>query len=77
MTKKKSTKEQEVVPKDAPVEAPARPKARPVPVLSFDRWFASTGKPAHHKAGMHAGLSRGVLRMKRTVAAWNALFENY
>jgi hypothetical protein len=75
--KKKATEGKVAEAQDAPVEAPKAAKSKPVPVLSFDRWFAQTGRPAHHKAGMHAYLSKGVLRMKRTVAAWNALFQNY
>lgn len=56
-----------------------KPKAKPapVPVFSFDRWFGTTGRPAHHKAGMRAYLNKSQLRGKRTLDAWNVLFEKY
>lgn len=45
------------------------------PVLvTFDRWFALQGRPAHHKAGMSAYTNT---KGKMTVDAWNKLFKNY
>jgi len=67
----------------APVVTAAAPKEKPAPekpelMMSFDRYFAHTGKPAHHKLGMRAFLDkRGGARGKRTVSAWKALFANY
>lgn len=43
-------------------------------LVSFDRWFSTTGKPDHWKAGMHRfALTSG----KKSLAAWAKLFENY
>lgn len=48
--------------------------AVPGQVVSFDRWFSTTGKPDHWKAGMHRfALTSG----KKSLAAWAKLFENY
>lgn len=52
----------------------AAPAVAPPPVVSFDRWFATTGRPQHHKAGMRAYASTNG---KKTVAAWNAVFAGY
>lgn len=42
--------------------------------ISFDRWFATTGKPDHHKAGMRAfALTNG----KKTINTWNDIFKTY
>lgn len=57
----------------APAPAPAAPAA-PEPVVSFDRWFASLGRPQHHKAGMKAYAST---KGKKTVTAWIAVFAGY
>lgn len=69
---------EEAAPAPAPVKAqapaPEPAKEAPSPVVSFDRWFSSTGKPQHHKAGMKAfAPTKG----KKTVAAWNAAFAGY
>jgi hypothetical protein len=74
-------KEPEPAPAPAPKPTP-KPKAPPKkaePVMTFDRWFAHQGKPAHHKAGMLAFLKKkgGRPNSKRTVAAWDALFATY
>lgn len=68
---------EEVKKKEAPKPKVKEPPVRPEPMMSFDRWFAQTGKPVHHKAGMRAYLKRGALKGKRTVAAWDRLFKNY
>ena len=63
------------VSRSAPAAAmPPAPPTPPVPVVSFDRWFATTGRPQHHKAGMQRfAATKG----KKTVAAWNAVFARY
>ena len=88
MTKKK-TKEnlesvEEVVPEKEVAPEPVKPAVvvrkaahtvpKSEPVMTFQRWFATLGKPAHHKAGMMAFTSTSG---KRTPAAWNAAFKNY
>jgi hypothetical protein len=45
-------------------------------LMSFDRWFATTGKPIHHKAGMLTYL-RNTFLGKRTKADWDNLFKAY
>lgn len=69
----------EVKEKETPRPAPQLPKRRPKPqpVFSFDRYFATLGKPAHWKAGMRAFLRTKDLRSKKTVAEWDRLFTNY
>lgn len=57
------------------VEEPAGVSPTPV-VMTFDRWFAQTGKPAHHIAGMRA-FGGQKIKGKRTVAQWDALFQSY
>jgi hypothetical protein len=52
-------------------------KAAPMPIFTFDRYFASLGKPAHWRAGMRAWLSNSAAKGKRTVAEWNRLFKDY
>ena len=48
------------------------------PTMTFDRFFTTTGKPAHHKGGMAAWLKkRGGLYSRRTLASWRELFANY
>ena len=49
---------------------------QPVIIMTFDRWFQSTGRPAHHKVGMEAFI-RGKASGKRSATAWAGLFENY
>jgi hypothetical protein len=48
----------------------------PAVLITFDRWFLATGKPAHHKAGMKAFL-KGGSQGKKTLAAWNELMSRY
>lgn len=48
--------------KDAPV------------LLTFDRWFALQGRPAHHKGGMKAFATTAG---KKTVEAWDRIFRKY
>ena len=47
----------------------------PEPRISFDRFFQTLGKPAHHKKGMIAFVKN--VKGKLTLAAWSALFEGY
>jgi hypothetical protein len=61
----------------APVVTTLAP-APVVPLLSFDRYFSTTGKPAHHKAGMRAFLtSSGTTDQRRTKDDWEKIFANY
>lgn len=46
-------------------------------MVSFDRWFATTGRPVHHKLGMKVHISKAQIQGKRTVSAWNELFKKY
>jgi hypothetical protein len=43
-------------------------------MMTFDRWFASTGRPPRHKAGMKAFTDT---KGKKTVEAWNKIFKKY
>lgn len=45
-----------------------------IQLISFDRWFLTTGRPAHHKAGMRAYSNT---KGRRNKAAWDQLFKNY
>jgi len=56
-------------------EKPAQPLVVE-PMLSFDRWFATTGKPAHHKLGMLAFI-KGRSTGKRTKSSWDEMFKGY
>lgn len=51
-------------------------KERPAPpqMITFDRYFVSLGRPMHHKAGMAAFTNT---KGKKTIEAWDALFEKY
>jgi len=60
-------------PKKVSVTAPVV-KSGPVVLLTFDRYFASLGLPAHHKAGM-ATYVKG--SSKKSKEAWDLLFKNY
>lgn len=60
------------VSKDEKQEVPAA--SPPQPLISFDRWFATTKRPAHHKAGMKAFASTAG---RRTLAQWNTIFQAY
>jgi len=53
------------------------PPAPALPLLTFDRYFASTGKPGHHKAGMAAYLQRRGGPARKTKEAWDSLFAQY
>jgi hypothetical protein len=57
-------------------EEPAPAPATPTVVMNFDRWFATTGKPQHHKAGMLAFI-KGRTSGKRTKESWDELFKSY
>lgn len=59
-----------------PASAPKQP-ATPQTLLSFDRYFATLGKPVHHKAGMKAFLKKGEGQGKKTQAYWELIFKNY
>ena len=72
-----ATTQPEPVPEPVVAPAPA-PVPAGTPVFTFDRWFAQTGKPEHHKVGMRTFLKRRTrVQGKRTVAAWDALFTTY
>jgi len=58
-----------------PKAEPAKPVEKIV-VMNFDRWFATLGKPEHHKAGMKI-YRKSAVKGKRTAAAWQELFKNY
>lgn len=45
------------------------------PLLTFDRFFLSLGRPMHHKKGIAAYVKN--IKGKKTVAAWNALLKGY
>lgn len=60
-----------------PPKALPKRRPKPEPVFSFDRYFATLGKPAHWKAGMRAYITKKDLRSKKTVAEWDRLFQNY
>ena len=67
-------------PAPKPVAKPApkpalKPKPAPVAMFTFDRWFASTGKPSHWKGGMRKFVKN--LKGKRTAEQWDALFQDY
>jgi hypothetical protein len=76
--KKKFSEYVEALPEDAaPVVVTVEaPQAAPAPEvrITFDRWFAMSGRLARHKAGMLAYTST---TGKRTVAAWDAAFQAY
>lgn len=68
--------EQKVALTSPPPGVPAK-KAPPAPVeplLTFDRWFISLGRPSHHKAGMQAYRPT---KGRKTKAAWDRLFKDY
>ena len=46
----------------------------PAALMSFDRWFITTNKPPHHKAGLKAFTKTDG---KKTKAAWDKIFANY
>ena len=50
------------------------PKKLSEPMLTFDRWFPTTGRPLHHKRGMAAYVNT---KGRRTKAVWDALFKKY
>lgn len=56
---------------------PAAPAAPAQPLMNFDRYFATTGKPAHHKAGMAAYLSAKGGNVRKTRDAWASFFTKY
>lgn len=43
-------------------------------MMTFQRWFSLQGRPPHHKKGMWAFANT---KGKRSIAAWNRLFERY
>ena len=49
-------------------------KVSPIPLLSFDRWFETTGRPPHHKRGMRAYTA---MRGKHPKKFWDQLFAGY
>ena len=55
------------------VKSVEAPKPKEV-MVTFDRWFVATNKPAHWKAGMQSYASTAG---KKTVAVWNKIFQNY
>lgn len=72
---KKKAKDQSELELGALAEAP-KAKVKAVPVFTFDRWFASSGKPAHWKAGMRIFVGK-LVKGKRTQAEWERLFAGY
>lgn len=71
-------------PRPVPEEVRTVP-AKPTPVIStapkpsmllltFDRWFATTGRPSHHKSGMQAYVN---VTGKRPKDFWDQLFAQY
>lgn len=42
--------------------------------ISFSRWFSTTGRPSHHKAGFQAYANTNG---RKTKVAWDALFAKY
>ena len=88
MAKRQESKagEQEATLEPAPTEAPAPPPEKrddvlPPPVteirVSFNAWFASTGRPPHHKGPMLAWIERQDGEGRRTAADWNAAMKAY
>ncbi len=49
--------------------------AQPDVLMTFDRWFATTGRPPHHKGGMLAYIGR--VKGKRLASTWAQMFANY
>ena len=52
----------------------AAPAAAPAPLMSFERWLAASGKPAHWKHGMAKFADT---RGKKTADQWAAIFKAY
>lgn len=48
--------------------------AKPVILLSFDRWFSLQNRPSHHKTGMKAFAGT---KGKKTKDAWDRIFKGY
>lgn len=47
----------------------------PLPqLITFDTWFSSTGRPAHHRYGMSAYADTGG---RKTKEYWDSIFKNY
>jgi len=78
MSRKRSDEpESETAEESTPAPAtPPPPPPAPVPMLSFDRWFALTGRPAHHRLGLLAFIGARA-RGKKPKSAWDELFKNY
>lgn len=47
---------------------------KPTPMITFERYFMSLGRPMHHKAGLVAYCNT---KGKKTREAWKTLFEKY
>jgi hypothetical protein len=79
MAKKKDTEEVEVREEASPPPLPPPPAPPPEPVMSFDRYFQTTGRPFHHKAGLLAYLQAAGSGTggKRTKNQWDAIFAQY
>lgn len=59
----------------APVEVvDAAPASDPEPMITFDRWFAITGRPDHWKHGMRAYARTGG---RKTPSEWSRIFAKY
>lgn len=54
--------------------APVAPVPAPAPLMTFDRWFATTKRKPHHKAGMYAFANTNG---RKTRAQWDAVFKTY
>lgn len=62
---------------ETPVAAVVKPKAPlVVPMMTFDRYFISLGKPLHHKHGMAAYIGK-LSKSKKTREAWDKMFKGY
>ncbi len=42
--------------------------------ISFDTWFATTGRPNHHKKGMREFTN---CTSRKTLDSWNKIFKDY
>lgn len=60
-----------IPPMSAPREALP---TNPVLLMTFDRWFALSGRKSAHKPGMRAYAD---VRGRRTRVAWDAMFKHY
>ena len=84
MAKKRSANSDVADDLEAPEETPVIPETPPAPPkvevkdaiqrISFSRWFSTTGRPSHHKAGFKAYANTNG---RKTKVAWDVLFAKY